>query len=424
MCSFLAPLPSIRSKVGGESNSQALQAVLVPLERQRRATKGDRKGGCSTTLEMQLSRMMLDRAQAANSSVAGGGAALQGQHPLLHQQQQRRHASRPAACAAAPLHQQLQQQPEQQQQQPQASTTEASFQLPAARGRGGRGSSRSAQSLYSVAAAPCCSQPAGPAPSPPNPILELASSNPAALGAVAAASGLSLYGLARLFNQGSRTYDGNVGQEYDSWTEEGLLEYYWGEHIHLGHYSAEERAAGYRRKDFKQAKFDFVDEMLRFAGAPAPPTSILDVGCGFGGSSRHLAKKFPGAKVKGGCFCGAFCAARQYGACPGLQARAACNAGGRSPRATVGGYPDGVRACVATRMPPCKRTGGPVSMPALLFATSCHACMQHCSVLAQAPPSHEVVLHLTPPPHRHHAVAEAGGAGHGAGCSAGRERHY
>lgn len=88
---------------------------------------------------------------------------------------------------------------------------------------------------------------------------------------------------------------------YDAWTEEGILEYYWGEHIHLGVYSEAERAAGYTKKNFKQAKYDFIDEMLRFSGAPPNPGSILDVGCGFGGTSRHLAKKFPGTQVKGRC---------------------------------------------------------------------------------------------------------------------------
>lgn len=39
------------------------------------------------------------------------------------------------------------------------------------------------------------------------------------------------------FNRGSRKYEdgeNTVGNEYDAWTEEGVLEYYWGEHIHLG----------------------------------------------------------------------------------------------------------------------------------------------------------------------------------------------
>lgn len=37
----------------------------------------------------------------------------------------------------------------------------------------------------------------------------------------------------------SRTYNENVGDEYDCWTQEGILEYYWGEHIHLGYYTGE-----------------------------------------------------------------------------------------------------------------------------------------------------------------------------------------
>ena len=79
---------------------------------------------------------------------------------------------------------------------------------------------------------------------------------------------------------------------------DGILEYYWGEHIHLGYYSEEERARGYKKKDFKQAKLDFVDEMLAWSGA-RQPQRILDVGCGIGGTSRHLAATFPNAAVQG-----------------------------------------------------------------------------------------------------------------------------
>ena len=32
------------------------------------------------------------------------------------------------------------------------------------------------------------------------------------------------------------------------------LQYYWGEHIHLGYYDDDEMAAGYKKKDFIQAK--------------------------------------------------------------------------------------------------------------------------------------------------------------------------
>ena len=82
---------------------------------------------------------------------------------------------------------------------------------------------------------------------------------------------------------------------------DGILEYYWGEHIHLGYYTEAERAQGYKKKDFKQAKLDFVDEMLRWSGAAAP-ARILDVGCGIGGTSRHLAANFPNARVQGVAF--------------------------------------------------------------------------------------------------------------------------
>lgn len=50
---------------------------------------------------------------------------------------------------------------------------------------------------------------------------------------------LGAYGIKKVFDTPSRTYDQNVGQEYDAWTEEGVLEYYWGEHIHLGYYNDE-----------------------------------------------------------------------------------------------------------------------------------------------------------------------------------------
>ena len=79
---------------------------------------------------------------------------------------------------------------------------------------------------------------------------------------------------------------------------DGILEYYWGEHIHLGYYTAEERRRGYKKKDFKQAKFDFIDEMLRWSQTDSPKR-ILDVGCGIGGTSRYLARKFPDAQIEG-----------------------------------------------------------------------------------------------------------------------------
>ena len=81
----------------------------------------------------------------------------------------------------------------------------------------------------------------------------------------------------------------SVANAYDAWTEDGILEFYWGEHIHLGHYGAPAR-----RKDFRAAKADFVLEMARWGGITnlAPGTTLLDVGCGIGGSSRILAREY------------------------------------------------------------------------------------------------------------------------------------
>ena len=63
-------------------------------------------------------------------------------------------------------------------------------------------------------------------------------------------------------------------------------------------YAEEERRKGYKKKDFKQAKLDFVDEMLKWSAAKSP-SKVLDVGCGIGGTTRILAKNFSGAQVQG-----------------------------------------------------------------------------------------------------------------------------
>jgi len=117
------------------------------------------------------------------------------------------------------------------------------------------------------------------------------------------------------FETPKRPYkDGSVGNAYDDWTRDGVLEHYWGEHIHMGSYTPLAEQSGYRKndpfllallratlrplKDFKEAKIDFTKEMIEYSGAKAP-RKILDVGCGIGGSSRILAKHFPEAEVTG-----------------------------------------------------------------------------------------------------------------------------
>ena len=87
----------------------------------------------------------------------------------------------------------------------------------------------------------------------------------------------------------------SVANSYDEWTEDGILEFYWGEHIHLGHYGSPPR-----RTDFLQAKIDFVHQMVQWGGLDRLPagSTVLDVGCGIGGSSRILAKDY-GLSVTG-----------------------------------------------------------------------------------------------------------------------------
>lgn len=110
----------------------------------------------------------------------------------------------------------------------------------------------------------------------------------------------------------------SVRAEYDQWTREGVLEHYWGEHIHMGSYSSVQDQKGYNRNDsivvaflratlrhlvggyknFIDAKLDFSKEMLAWSGA-TKPKRILDVGCGIGGTSRFLARAFPEAEILG-----------------------------------------------------------------------------------------------------------------------------
>ena len=127
--------------------------------------------------------------------------------------------------------------------------------------------------------------------------LHMVAVTPQLVGSVAAGAAVVGTAVVKLyFDQPSRTYgDDTVAREYDAWADDGILEYYWGEHIHLGYYSPEEMKKGYKKKNFIQAKFDFIDEMMAFGNIrPADyaesGAKVLDVGCGFGGTSRYLAK--------------------------------------------------------------------------------------------------------------------------------------
>mmetsp|Transcript_17845 Transcript_17845/g.36761 ORF Transcript_17845/g.36761 Transcript_17845/m.36761 type:complete len:347 (-) Transcript_17845:1364-2404(-) len=64
-----------------------------------------------------------------------------------------------------------------------------------------------------------------------------------------------------------------------------LWEEVWGEHMHHGYYVPADRT------DHIQAQIDLIDEVLKW-GNVTEAKSAVDVGCGIGGSSRHIARKF------------------------------------------------------------------------------------------------------------------------------------
>lgn len=81
----------------------------------------------------------------------------------------------------------------------------------------------------------------------------------------------------------------------------GLWEGIWGEHMHHGFYDSAS-SSSVSDSDHRVAQIRMIEEALRFAGVPEDPVkkpkSVVDVGCGIGGSSRYLARKY-GAKCQG-----------------------------------------------------------------------------------------------------------------------------
>uniref|UniRef100_A0A2N9HXK5 Methyltransferase type 11 domain-containing protein n=1 Tax=Fagus sylvatica TaxID=28930 RepID=A0A2N9HXK5_FAGSY len=88
-----------------------------------------------------------------------------------------------------------------------------------------------------------------------------------------------------------------IAEFYDE--SSGVWEDIWGDHMHHGFYDPDSKV---EVSDHRAAQFRMIDETLRFAGISEDPTtwpkSVVDVGCGIGGSSRYIASKF-GAKCQG-----------------------------------------------------------------------------------------------------------------------------
>ncbi|WP_319422766.1 methyltransferase domain-containing protein [Pleurocapsa sp. FMAR1] len=86
----------------------------------------------------------------------------------------------------------------------------------------------------------------------------------------------------------------DIREFYDA--SSGLWEEIWGEHMHHGYYGKN----GNYKLDRRQAQIELIEELLIWAGYAEnnAPENIIDVGCGIGGSTLHLAQKF-GSKATG-----------------------------------------------------------------------------------------------------------------------------
>ncbi|KAK4368803.1 hypothetical protein RND71_012595 [Anisodus tanguticus] len=87
-----------------------------------------------------------------------------------------------------------------------------------------------------------------------------------------------------------------IAELYDE--SSGIWEDIWGDHMHHGYY---EPQSSVELSDHRAAQILMIEQALSFAfvseDSAKKPTSIVDVGCGIGGSSRYLAKKY-GATAK------------------------------------------------------------------------------------------------------------------------------
>ncbi|KAJ9179790.1 hypothetical protein P3X46_008112 [Hevea brasiliensis] len=90
-----------------------------------------------------------------------------------------------------------------------------------------------------------------------------------------------------------------IAELYDE--SSGIWEALWGDHMHHGFYDTDVKVSG-SLSDHRAAQIRMIEEALRFGSVPEDPKkwpkNVVDVGCGIGGSSRYLAKKF-GAHCQG-----------------------------------------------------------------------------------------------------------------------------
>eukprot|EP00199_Chlamydomonas_sp_CCMP681_P001931 CAMPEP_0119108118 /NCGR_PEP_ID=MMETSP1180-20130426/13477_1 /TAXON_ID=3052 ORGANISM="Chlamydomonas cf sp, Strain CCMP681" /NCGR_SAMPLE_ID=MMETSP1180 /ASSEMBLY_ACC=CAM_ASM_000741 /LENGTH=352 /DNA_ID=CAMNT_0007093701 /DNA_START=21 /DNA_END=1079 /DNA_ORIENTATION=- len=82
-----------------------------------------------------------------------------------------------------------------------------------------------------------------------------------------------------------------IANFYDESSE--LWEGMWGAHMHHGYYKKGEAA-----KSNEQAQIDMINHSLDWAGV-VDVTNMVDVGCGIGGSTRHVLGRWPRARAQG-----------------------------------------------------------------------------------------------------------------------------
>ncbi|XWS65014.1 hypothetical protein CRYUN_Cryun05aG0054300 [Craigia yunnanensis] len=95
----------------------------------------------------------------------------------------------------------------------------------------------------------------------------------------------------------ARALKDGIAEFYDE--SSGLWENIWGDHMHHGFYDPDSNVS---ESDHRAAQIRMIEESLRFAGISEDPAKwpkrIVDVGCGIGGSSRYLSRKY-GAQCQG-----------------------------------------------------------------------------------------------------------------------------